>query len=206
MSKVQIKKRGPSLDMTAMCDVAFLLLTFFILTTTFKKDEAVVVDTPSSTIEVKIPESDVITVSIDKTSKVYFTMDKPIREMVLIKMGEEAGIDFTDEEVETFTNLEMTGLPIASMKQYLSLPAEERKTIAMDGIPTDSSNNELGKWLFYARAASSEIGVNPFIAIKGDNLASAKRAERVIAIFQEAPNLLTKFNFITDLEEKPKGL
>ena len=69
MSKVQIKKRGPSLDMTAMCDVAFLLLTFFILTTTFKKDAAVIVDTPSSTIEVKIPESDVVTVSIDKKSK-----------------------------------------------------------------------------------------------------------------------------------------
>jgi hypothetical protein len=206
MSKVKIKKRGVTLDMTAMCDVAFLLLTFFILTTKFKKDEAIVVDTPSSTIEVKIPESDVITVSIDKTDKVYFTMDKPIREMVLLKMGEDAGIEFTDAEVETFNTMEMTGMPIASLKQFLALPDEERKNIAQDGIPTDSATNELGKWLFYARAASSEVGVNPFIAIKGDNNASSKKAERVIAVFQEAPNLLTKFNFITDLEEKPKGL
>ena len=206
MSKVQIKKRGPSLDMTAMCDVAFLLLTFFILTTKFKKDEAVVVDTPSSTIEVKIPESDVITVSIDKTDKVYFTMDKPIREMVLMKVGEDIGVEFTDAEIEEFNNLEMVGLPMANLKGYLDIPAEERKNVALTGIPTDSTKNELGKWLFYARAASSEVGVNPFIAIKGDNTASPKKAEEVTDILQQPPNLLTKFNFITDLEEKPKGL
>ncbi|MFN8437615.1 MAG: biopolymer transporter ExbD [Cytophagales bacterium] len=206
MSKVQIKKRGPSLDMTAMCDVAFLLLTFFILTTKFKKDEAVVVDTPSSTIEVKIPESDVITVSIDKTDKVYFTMDKPIREMVLMKVGEDIGVEFTDAEIEEFNNLEMVGLPMANLKGYLDIPAEERKNVALTGVPTDSTKNELGKWLFYARAASSEVGVNPFIAIKGDNTASSKKAEEVIDILQQPPNLLTKFNFITDLEEKPKGL
>jgi biopolymer transport protein ExbD len=206
MSKVQIKKRGPSLDMTAMCDVAFLLLTFFILTTTFKKDEAVIVDTPSSTIEVKIPESDVVTVSIDKESKVYFTMDKPIREMVLANIANDAGIEFSPEEESAFTEIEMVGLPINKLKSYLALSSEERKNVALEGIPTDSTTNELGKWLFYARAASSELGVVPFIAIKGDNKASAQKAERVIAIFQEAPNLITKFNFITDLEEKPKGL
>jgi biopolymer transport protein ExbD len=206
MSKVQIKKRGPSLDMTAMCDVAFLLLTFFILTTTFKKDEAVIVDTPSSTIEVKIPESDVVTVSIDKESKVYFTMDKPVREMVLANIANDAGIEFSPEEEAAFTEVEMVGLPINKLKPYLALSPEERKNVALEGIPTDSSTNELGKWLFYARAASSELGVVPFIAIKGDNKASAQKAERVIAIFQEAPNLITKFNFITDLEEKPKGL
>jgi Biopolymer transport protein ExbD/TolR len=206
MSKVQIKKRGPSLDMTAMCDVAFLLLTFFILTTKFKKDEKVVVDTPSSTIEVKIPESDVITVSIDSKDKVYFTVDKPIREMVLTAMGGAAGVEFTDAEIETFSNMEMIGMPMDKLKAYLAMPDEDRAQVEMEGIPVDSTNNELGKWLFYARGASSEIGVNPFIAIKGDNKASAKKAERVIAIFQEAPNLLTKFNFITDLEQKPKGL
>lgn len=206
MSKVQIKKRGPSLDMTAMCDVAFLLLTFFILTTTFKKDEAVIVDVPSSTIEQKIPDSDVITVSIDKENKVYFTMDKPIREMVLANIANDAGIEFSPEEEAAFTEIEMVGLPINKLKPYLALSSEERKNVALEGIPTDSTTNELGKWLFYARAASSELEVLPFIAIKGDNKASAQKAERVIAIFQEAPNLITKFNFITDLEEKPKGL
>lgn len=206
MSKVKIKARGVSIDMTAMTDVAFLLLTFFILTTKFKKDEAVIVDTPSSTIEVKIPESDVITVSIDQKSKVYFTIDKPIREMVLSAYGGAEGIEFSGEETENFNNIEMIGMPINKLKSYLALSAEERATIEMDGIPIDSANNELGKWLYYARGASSEIGVNPFIAIKGDNKASAKVAERVISIFQEAPNLLTKFNFITDLEERPKDL
>ena len=160
----------------------------------------------TKTIEVKIPESDVITVSIDKTDKVYFTMDKPIREMVLMKVGEDIGVEFTDAEIEEFNNLEMVGLPMANLKGYLDIPAEERKNVALTGVPTDSTKNELGKWLFYARAASSEVGVNPFIAIKGDNTASSKKAEEVIDILQQPPNLLTKFNFITDLEEKPKGL
>lgn len=206
MSKVQIKKRGPSLDMTAMCDVAFLLLTFFILTTTFKKDEKVVVDTPSSTIENNIPKSDVITVSIDSKDKVYFSMDKPIRDMVLDAIGTEAGIEFSPEEVAAFTEMDMVGMPINKLKPYLALSDEERAQIEMDGIPIDSASNELGKWLIYARNASSTLEVIPWIAIKGDNKASAKTAERVIAIFQERPNVLTKFNFVTDLEPKPQGL
>lgn len=206
MSKVQIKKRGPSLDMTAMCDVAFLLLTFFILTTTFKKDEKVVVDTPSSTIDNNIPKSDVITVTIDSKNKVYFAMDKPIRDMVLDAIGAKSGIEFSAEEKDAFVNLDLVGVPVNKLKSYLALPEEDRAHVELDGIPIDSANNELGDWLLYARNASATLEIVPWIAIKGDGKASAKTTERVIYIFQEPPNLLTKFNFVTDLEPKPQGL
>jgi len=72
MKKVAIKRRGISTDMTAMCDVAFLLLTFFILTTQFKPDEPVIVDTPKSVSEIKLPESNIILIHIDKSGAVFF--------------------------------------------------------------------------------------------------------------------------------------
>jgi biopolymer transport protein ExbD len=52
--------------MTAMCDVAFLLLTFFVMTSTAKIPEALPVDTPSSTVQTKLPESDLATLSVGK--------------------------------------------------------------------------------------------------------------------------------------------
>jgi biopolymer transport protein ExbD len=51
--------------MTAMCDVAFLLLTFFVMTSTAKIPD-IAVDTPSSTVQTKLPESDLATLSVGK--------------------------------------------------------------------------------------------------------------------------------------------
>ena len=75
MSKVKVPRKSTSVDMTAMTDVAFLLLTFFMLATKFKPDEPVIVDTPSSISEIKLPESDIMLLTIDKDGRVFFGID-----------------------------------------------------------------------------------------------------------------------------------
>ena len=75
MPKVKIPRKSTLIDMTAMCDVAFLLLTFFMLTTQFKSDESVIVDTPSSISEIKLPDTDIINITITQDGKVFFSID-----------------------------------------------------------------------------------------------------------------------------------
>jgi biopolymer transport protein ExbD len=58
--------------MTAMCDVAFLLLTFFILTATAKIPEPIAVDTPNSTVKSKLPENNLVTITVGKGKENMF--------------------------------------------------------------------------------------------------------------------------------------
>ena len=63
--------------MTPMSDVMVLLLTFFMLTATFVKDEPVKVNTPGSVSEIKIPANNLLTIFVEKNGKVFMTMDSP---------------------------------------------------------------------------------------------------------------------------------
>ena len=81
MSKT--KRVGFKLDMTPMVDVGFLLLTFFMLTTQFKPQDVAEVVLPSSHSVFKLPDSDVMTVTVDKAGNVYLGFDaQPIREAI----------------------------------------------------------------------------------------------------------------------------
>ena len=71
MGRAKLPRKSTNIDMTAMCDVAFLLLSFFILATKFKPPEALSVVTPSSVSTKVAPEKDVVQFIIDKDGKVY---------------------------------------------------------------------------------------------------------------------------------------
>ena len=75
MPKVKVPRKSTAVDMTAMCDVSFLLLTFFMLTSNFVAKEPIVVAVPSSISEIKIPERDILTVLIDKDGKIVQFFD-----------------------------------------------------------------------------------------------------------------------------------
>lgn len=77
MGKVKIKKADVWIDMTPMSDVMVLLLTFFMLTSTFVKNEAVKVNTPGSVSEIKVPETEVLQILVDKGGKIFIGLDKP---------------------------------------------------------------------------------------------------------------------------------
>ncbi|HEY6915137.1 MAG TPA: biopolymer transporter ExbD, partial [Paludibacter sp.] len=149
MPKVKVPRKSTTVDMTAMCDVAFLLLTFFMLTSNFVAKEPITVAVPASVSEIKIAESDIITVLIDAQGKVFVGLDaQPDRKELLKKLGEAYQIDFTDKELTEFSKIGMSGVPIHQMKGFLALPSEQRDSKeAAIGIPADSINNEFEQWI-----------------------------------------------------------
>ena len=97
MARIKPKRHGVVTDMTAMCDVAFLLLTFFILTTEFKQPDVEDIVTPSSISKSKLTEGDnTMTISVTKDGRYYFSpTNNPSQRVELLEtMGEKYNITF----------------------------------------------------------------------------------------------------------------
>jgi biopolymer transport protein ExbD len=202
MPKIKIPKKGPSLDMTPMVDLAFLLVTFFMLTTKFRPDEPVVVDQPSSVSEIPLPDKGVILLTIDKGGRVFFNVEgQQLRRDIIQKMGERFNVTFDEKEIKRFSILSSVGMPMKDMKEYLSADEAKRKEMNLKtrGIPKDSTNNELALWVNVARNAAPRNS----IAIKGDREADIPTIKRVISILQD--NKANRFALITNLEGAPSA-
>lgn len=196
MPKVKVPRKSTSVDMTAMTDVAFLLLTFFMLATKFKPDEPVVVDTPSSISDIKLPESDVIQLTIDKDGRVFFGVDgQQTKEEVLKRVGDMHKVSFTPAQVKEFSLMSTFGVPIAQLPALLSMKSEDRLKAPQPGIPCDSLNNELADWIWQTRLVNKNVRV----AVKGDRETGYPTIKKVIATLQEKK--VNRFNFITSMEK-----
>jgi len=203
MPKIKIPRKSTTIDMTAMCDVAFLLLTFFMLTTQFKSDESVIVDTPSSISEIKLPDTDILNISITQDGKVFFSIDNKnyTREKLLNKISEKhPELQFDADEEKAFVLTGSIGVPLNQLKGYLALDESERKMYQQPGIPVDSSNNELGDWIM--QGSLSNPGVR--ITVKGDQGCPWPVVKKVMNTLQDKN--VNKFNLITDLEADPNKL
>ena len=166
MGRAKIKKKSTFIDMTAMSDVTVLLLTFFMLTSTFVKKEPVQVTTPASVSEIKIPESNILSILVDPDGKIFMSLDKQsdMRE-VLENMGKEYGVTFTPEQEQKFAISSTFGVPMKSMKTFLDLPTDQQDAVLKnEGIPCDSIDNQFKAWVRNARAVNSDLR----IAIKAD--------------------------------------
>lgn len=188
-----------------MVDLAFLLVTFFMLTTKFAPEETVVVDTPSSTSEIKLPESSVITLTVDKNKRVFFGVDDDKTKVATLqKVGAKYGVNFSAAQAKAFGNLTNFGVPIGQLGSLLNMDADARKAVAKSepGIPMDSLNNQLIDWVMEARKANLALfKKQTFIAIKGDGQADVPTVQQIIKVLQEKD--INRFNLITDLENKP---
>ena len=196
MAKVKVKRKSTFIDMTAMSDVTVLLLTFFMLTSTFIQKEPVTVTTPGSVSEIKITESDILQILVDPQGKVFMTLDKQEdRVEVLKKVGEEYGITFTPEEINKFRLANSFGVPISQMKAFLALSEDEQDaTLKELGIPTDSTDNQFKVWVKSAR----EQNRNLRIAIKADQTTPYPEIKTIMTSLQDIRE--NRYNLITSLK------
>lgn len=196
-----MSKKMTAIDMTAMCDVAFLLLTFFILTATAKQPEPLEVQTPNSTVQVKLPDTDLAIITIGDSGKVFFGVKgQDVRKRTLELMSEKySELKFNEDDKTKFGLLDEFGVPTNQLKTLIGLKSADRNQKGLQkGIPHDSLDNQLADWVRSARNANAEINEKQLnFAIKGDATEQYPEIKKVMDILQDQE--VNKFNLVTGL-------
>lgn len=204
MGKLKIKKSDVWIDMTPMSDVMVLLLTFFMLTSTFVKNEPVKVNQPSSVSEIKVPEIDVLNILVDKDGKVFMRMDNENDILAIIQdMNDRCGLELSAKELKAFQTDPMWGVTIQDnkLKSYLNLPSEkmtEYITGADAGIPLDSLEalGNMSEFQLWVKAATDLKDMK--IAIKADSETPYASIKRVMSELQDMDQ--NRYYLITSLK------
>lgn len=206
MPKVKMPRKSTNVDMTAMCDVAFLLLTFFMLATKFKPEEPVMVTTPSSISEIPLPDADIMLITIDPKGRIFFSIDnKNMRQALIENVDQEKSMGLTKEEKFSFSIGSSIGVPFSQLKSYLNADPEKQKEFnnITGGVPADTSvlneKNELATWVRAARNTNPKLR----ICIKADGKAAYPEVQKVVRTL--AGWKIYKFNLITGLKSVPVG-
>jgi len=200
MARAKVARKSTSIDMTAMCDVSFLLLTYFILSATAKQPDPLDVKVPSSTYKLKVPEKDIAILTIGKGMVFFETAGPDIRSATLDKMGEQYKISFTPEEKKRFSVVASFGVPIQNLKKFIAMDAGERKKSGIEtGIPADSLNNQLADWILNTRKSVAELHSESMrVSIKGDANEDYPVVKKIVDILQKQK--INKFSLITTAE------
>ena len=207
MPSVKIPKKSTWVDMTPFVDVAFLILTFFIMATKFKPPAAVTVTTPRSVSSDKLKEEDAVLIEFDSSGRVFFTMnvkkedDKGLKRDLINEINKNRSLGLTDVEMQNFVQYSTVGTPFAGLKSLLQMPKDQRIKVKQSGIRVDSTDNELVTWIGSAKVAFQ--GRPVLYMIKGDNNATYPTFKGVIEAMRK--NDQFKYQLITDPKSAPPG-
>jgi biopolymer transport protein ExbD len=205
MPSVKLPKKSTFVDMTPFVDVAFLILTFFIMATKFKPPEPVEVNTPKSVSTTELPESNAVLITIDKEGKVYFTAlsekATSIYDEIINNVNSSRSLGLTDAEKVNYRKTYLVGVSFGQLKQLLDMPADQQKNLKQPGIPVDSTGGELTYWIQAAKSAFA--GTQLKYLIKGDNNSKYPVFKDVIEGLKK--NDVYKYNLITAPEDAPAG-
>jgi biopolymer transport protein ExbD len=203
MPSVKIKKHVPQNDMTPFVDVAFLILSFFMLATKFKPEEPVEVTTPNSVSSIVLPEKDAFMVSVDKEGRAFVSVDNPAFRQVLIQnLNTTRNLGLTPAEMKSFVNAPSVGVPFNQLKNLLAMDPEQAKKVKQPGVPcADSTGGELYYWVRDALNAYSGRKLN--LLIKADNDTKYPDFKNILNAFKK--NDQNKFLLVTSPEDAPAG-
>ncbi len=220
MGKVKVKKKDARIDMTAMSDVTVLLLTFFMLTSTFLQKEPVQVITPTSVSEQKVPLEKLMTILVSPEGRVFLELtgaadssqlsSENMRIKALGIMCEKHNVQLSAEEVTTFSKQAAFGVPMKNMKQWLAMDTEERdKALKLGGIPIelttqDGKRTEFQEWIQAVSQVMEDAGLADVIrngegiAVKADQTTPYRIVEMVMNNLQSINR--NKFTLMTALK------
>jgi biopolymer transport protein ExbD len=208
MPSVKLPKKSTATDMTPFVDVAFLILSFFMLATKFKPPEPLDITTPYSVSSDKLKEQDAVQIDFDSSGRIFFTMnvknetqDNGLKLELIKQVNSNRNLGLTNAEMINFQNYSTVGSPFSQIKSLLDLPREQRDKVKQPGIPVDSTNNELATWIGAAKVAFQ--GHQVFYMIKGDNNSSYPTFKGVIEALKK--NDEYKYKLITDPKAIPPG-
>ena len=204
MGKIKIKKADVWIDMTPMSDVMVLLLTFFMLTSTFVKNEAVKVNAPGSVSEIKVPETEVLQIIVDKDGKIFIGLDKPgyMQEMLEGFKSKFSGLSLSAMQEKNFVGLASFGMPMNKMSDVLKHEAGDVNNLQKEmGIPTDSINGGMSEFQCWVDAArNSSFGDKMKVAIKADAATPSKVVKKMMSELQDMSE--NRYYLITTLKKE----
>src|SRR5690606_10135666 len=206
MPHIKIARKSTDTDITPFVDIAFLILSFFIMATKFKPPEAVPITTPNSVSSQRLPENDAVMISIDKDDKVYFSImaqkDPQIARDIIKAAAEARNIPISDEQAANYISGDMIGVPFSKLGPFLALSKDQKRSYVQEGIPVkDSANNELYYWIAATRTVY--MGKTVKFLIKGDNVSKYPAFKAVIDALKK--NDEQKYNLVTMPEGAPEG-
>jgi biopolymer transport protein ExbD len=206
MPSVKLPKKSTDTDMTPFVDIAFLILSFFMLATKFKPPELVPIKTPGSVLSQRLPDNNAVLISIDSSDRVFFTVlsekDLGVFDDIIQAVNTDRSLGLTKDEMGNFRKTYMVGVPFGGLKQLLATPVPEQKNLRQPGIPVmDSATNELFWWILEAKKAFA--GKELKFLIKGDAESKYPAFEAVVSALKR--NEEFKYNLVTSLEDVPKG-
>lgn len=208
MPSVKIPRKSTATDMTPFVDVAFLILSFFMLATKFKPPQPLTITTPYSVSSEKLKEQDAVQIDFDSAGRIFFTMnvknqtqDNGLKLELIKQVNANRNLGLTNSEMVNFQKYTTVGSPFNQIKSLLAKPRDERDKVKQPGIPVDSANNELATWIGAAKVAFQ--GKQVFYMIKGDNHASYPTFKGVIDALKK--NEEFKYKLITDPKAVPPG-
>ena len=208
MPSVKLPRKSTDTDMTPFVDIAFLILSFFIMATKFKPPEPVEIKTPGSVSSQDLPENDAVLVTIDTANRVFFTVladkDKSIPEDILKKVGTLRSLNFSADQLQNYRKTYAVGVPFSQLNSLLSLAPENQSAGVQPGIPVmDTLDNQLVTWIQASKEVYRDRQKPLKYLIKGDGSSKYPTFEAVVAALKKNDEF--KYNLVTALEGAPTG-
>lgn len=206
MPSVKLPRKSTDTDMTPFVDIAFLILSFFIMATKFKPPEPVEITTPGSVLSQKLPETNAVLIIVDSSNRVFFSVlsekDPAKMDAIIQGINTSRQLGLTPAEMSNYRKTFAVGVPFGNLKQFLGMDDEQQKKLRQPGIPVmDSANNELYFWIMEAKRAFAGEKLN--YLIKGDANSKYPAFEAVVSALKR--NEEFKYNLVTALDDIPPG-